>query len=152
MWRSFVKRARKKHLPHQDPPQSSNPPVSGIQEMPGDQQIPSYTQTPGYPQGSGYPVTTGYRPQSPPECGPRPAHSPPQVSQPLASDQRRAFRRPSELNDPMTQGQGHTNMVNATGGGPQPPQELGQQVRTMPPEVIPGTEIIIALMGVTGKI
>lgn len=33
-----------------------------------------------------------------------------------------------------------------------PPRAPGQQTSTMPPEVTPGTEIIIALMGVTGKI
>jgi len=33
-----------------------------------------------------------------------------------------------------------------------PPRAPGQQASTMPPEVTPGAEIIIALMGVTGKI
>ncbi|KAG0641241.1 P-loop containing nucleoside triphosphate hydrolase protein [Tuber brumale] len=37
-----------------------------------------------------------------------------------------------------------------TGYPPHPPPGLGQQVYTTPPEVSPGEEIIIALMGVTG--
>lgn len=153
MLRSWVKRARKKHLPHQDPPQSSNSPVSGIQEMPGDLQIPNHTQIPSYPQGPSYPITTRYRPQSLPEHSPHRTRSPPQDSQPLASGQGRASRRQSELNYPVAQGQDHMNMLAASpANAPQQPQELGQRDHTAPQKVIPDTEIIIALMGVTGKI
>lgn len=122
MLRSWVKRTRKKHLPHQDPPQSSNSPVSGIQEMP-DNQIPGIQEMPD---------------------NQIPSHL-------------RAPRRLSGLNYPATQGQDYMDMlatppVTTSIYSPQPPQELGQQAYTIPPEVIPGMEIIIALMGVTGKI
>ena len=68
-----------------------------------------------------------------------------------------ASRRPAGLNYPVTQGQDYGDVlaappVNAARHSPQPPQESRQQAHTIPPEAIPGTEIIIALMGVTGKI
>ncbi|PUU74169.1 hypothetical protein B9Z19DRAFT_474156 [Tuber borchii] len=56
----------------------------------------------------------------------------------------------------VTHGQYRTDMPTAPPGittqHPQyPPERSGQQAPMIPPEVIPGTEIIIAVMGVTGK-
>jgi len=42
-------------------------------------------------------------------------------------------------------------LPGAAGYGPQPPQGPGQQDDTAPQKVTPGTEIIVAVMGVTGK-
>ena len=63
----------------------------------------------------------------------------------------------SEPSPPTTREEGHADMlatplVISTGYRQYPYQEPGQQARPMPPEVIPGTEIIIAVMGVTGNI
>lgn len=68
-----------------------------------------------------------------------------------------ASTRSSGLNYPVTQGQDYGDVlaappVNATRHSPQPPQESPQQAHAIPAEAKPGTEIIIALMGVTGKI
>ncbi|KAG0641240.1 hypothetical protein HOY80DRAFT_999485 [Tuber brumale] len=67
------------------------------------------------------------------------------------------IRNPPELDHQYrephrgTQVRYHTDMTNARYRS-QPPPRLGQEVYTAPPEISPSTEIIIALMGVTGKI
>ena len=70
---------------------------------------------------------------------------------PLESDPQ--YRRPRH----DAQGGYHPNMSEMpamanTGYGPRPPPGLGRQGSAMPQQASPGTEIIIALMGVTGKI
>jgi len=163
LWRTLVNRAPKERSLHQDPPQSSNPQVSGIQELPDNERIPSY------------------HPQSPPELDPRRARSPPPVSQPRTAGQRPAARRRSTHNYPDAQGL-PAAPVNATEYSPQLPQEPSPRRVRSQPQVRQSREpdqpqepdqprepdsprasrrlselnrdggIIIAVMGVTGKI
>jgi len=140
VFRSIMGFATRKRSLHRDPSQSSNLLMHGIQELPDNQRIPSYSSQP------------------PREHGTRRAFSAPSVSQHRESHQRRVPRRLSD-SYPVTKRQDHMDtlalpplpILNATRYSPQPPQELGRRAHTMPPKVTPGTEIIIALMGVTGK-
>jgi len=121
--------SKKRTVHHQVPPEFSNPQMHGVQELPDNQRISSYN----------------------PQLRER---SPPQVSQPGEPGWPQASRRMSELNYLGTRGQDHMAEphVNDARYSLQPLQERGPRTHTVQPDGIPSNEIIIALMGVTGKI
>ncbi|KAG0641238.1 P-loop containing nucleoside triphosphate hydrolase protein [Tuber brumale] len=79
----------------------------------------------------------GSRRSSPPAMTPNPSEPGSQCREPHHGTQEQ--RRPDMPAIPRVESTGY-----------RPPPELGQEVCTMPQEASPGTEVIIALMGVTG--
>ena len=138
-----------------EPPASSPPPASQprtpTQPRASRSRVHSQPQVPGQPRAfSTPPAGPSPAPASsahPTSSQPASSASPPPTSQPRASPPRAT--RP--------QGQNHKDILaapplGATGDSPQPPQEPSQQDGAAPQEVTPNREVIVAVMGVTGKI
>ncbi|PUU81471.1 hypothetical protein B9Z19DRAFT_1122095 [Tuber borchii] len=121
-------------------PQMTYPQVPSNLQMPGYPQFPGYPQMPGYNQMPGYPLVPSY---------PHPElHLYPSVQHQIYGS--------ALLPDNSTPSCPHTTSLNpnvqSPGMGKQatPPTANAGSLPTTPPKVSPGTEIIIALLGVTG--
>ena len=146
--------SHKKHPQHQSPSQLSNPQIPYNQQIPGVAEPPNNPPRPSYPttHGQNYTDTRTTPLRRSPSRSNYPAgrgYPDTLVAPPVAA--------PSEPNSPATHGQCQTDMRAAppmatTRIRRRPPRGPFQRARPMPPEAIPCPEIIIALMGVTGKV
>ena len=153
-------RASKPHVP--SPHRASQPQAPGQPRPPsppraGQLQAPSQPRPPG-------PLQAGQlqAPGTPRPPDPRPPPSPSRASRPRVPGESRIPNQPQVPSNspgpyyPITQGGSRADMPAAPPLGDaryiQPPQEPGQQAVTAPGKVTPGTEIVVAVVGVTGKI
>ena len=110
------------------------PQMLGYSQFPGYPQMPGYYQMPGYPHIPGYPLIPSYRH---PELHLSPLVQHQIYGSALSPDNSIPFYPHTTSLNPNVQSPGMGNAGS---------------LPTTPPKVSPGTEIIIALMGVTGKI